>query len=369
MSGFLQSYLLDVFLSLLIVAGTLILFNFLRKFMHTNLMRKNRMKLTLFLIIVLAVSMLIEIWEDKSEIVRGIIRYKKFFPGYDTVLLIIAAAVFSHFLQLSLLKKVGNVDIDISKRHKARLIAKWGSWGVFFLFVSVIILLQTGWSNIGTFLGLVGAGVALSLQEYALSFLGWLYVVFSRLYDLGDRIQLDGKVGDVISITPTHTRLLEISMKTPTGQSTGRILTVPNSVVIRNSVYNATSGFPFIWLEIEVVITFESDWEKAVELIMGIAEHNLRQIESEVKRNINQMQDDYAIYYQHLSPKVYTSIKENGVKLTLRFLSPVRSCRQREHDVSQCILTEFRKNPEVELAYPTSRIYKRDEELEVPPFS
>lgn len=366
MSGELQSYILDGVLSLLVICPVILLYFIIKRYLSSSWIKRKHVKIIFFLIAILCLSLLIEIWDDKSTVIHNILLYKNFFPGYESIILIISAAIISYLLHLWLLRKViTNSDYDISKRYKMRLIARWASWVTFFILTLIIILLQTGWNNIGTFLGLIGAGIALSLQESVLSLLGWLYIIFGHIYDIGDRIEANAIVGDVIGITPTHTRLLEISTKTSTGQSTGKILTFPNSVVLRNPVYNFTAGFPFIWIEIPTIVTFESDWKKASELILEISKENCAKLEPEVLRNLAQMQDEYAIHYQYLSPKVYTTITDYGVNLTLRLLVPVRSCRQREHEICISLLDTLDKNQKIELAYPTSRIYRRTEELNI----
>ena len=363
MSGFFEGYLLDIIFSVAVLGGALILYLLQKRHFKSNTAKKVHAKVTMGLILILVLSIMLEIWHDKSDYIHKIMLYKRFFPSYDTIIMIMAAAVCFYFLQLWLLRKVVSSEVDLSKKHKIKLIAKWVSWGGFFISVFMIIVFQRGWSNIGTFLGLLGAGVALSMQESVLCLLGWFYIILSHPYDIGDRVELDGKVGDVIGITPTHTRLLEVSMDIKGGQSTGRILTVPNSMAFRSSAFNATSGFPYIWLEISTVVTFESDWEKAREILNEISLENSMQIEAEVKRHISKMQDEYAIHYQYLSPKIYTSIDAIGVNLTLRVLSPVRACRQRENDICVAILTRFSSVANIELAYPTSRIYRRNEEI------
>ncbi len=356
-----KSYYTDITLSVVLIVAAIILSKLLSSHFRKRTSKKARTLLVLILIFILVLSILIELWKDKSDFINHLAIYKDYLPGYDTIILIIAAAVFSHFLQIWLSRRSSDMSQDLSKRHKIKLVARWVSWGFFFLVTAIIFLINQGWGNTGTFLGLIGAGLALSLQETILCFIGWLHIVFNHTYDIGDRIEINGKLGDVISINTTHTRLLEVSMKTIGGQSTGRIMTIPNSQVFRGSVLNSTCGFPFIWLEVITSVTFESDINLAIETIMNIAERSQLKIEPEVMKDLTLMQDDYAIHYRHLTPMVYSRIIDQGVELTLRFLSPVRSARQRENDISLDILQEFNKIPQIEIAYPTSRLYRRNE--------
>lgn len=358
------TYYSDIFLSIVVIFGALILCKLLSAHLNKKSSKRTRTVLVLILVLILVISILLEIWKDKSDFINEVALYKHFLPGYDTIILIIAAAVFSHFLQIWLQRKSYDYKNDLSKRHQIKLIARWVSWAIFFISTGIIILIQRGWGNAGTFLGLIGAGLALSLQETLLCIIGWMYIIFNRTYEIGDRIEINGKLGDVIGITSSHTKLLEVSMSIQGGQSTGRILSVPNSQVFRNPVFNSTHGFPFIWTEVSIVITFESDYDLAIETILDVAKRSPLKIEPEVMQDILDMQEEYAIHYRHLTPTVYSRIVDNGIKLTLRFLSPVRACRKREHDMSLGILKAINDIDHIEIAYPTSRIFRRTEELD-----
>ena len=121
-------------------------------------------------------------------------------------------------------------------------------------------------------------------------------------------------------------------------------------------------GFPFVWDEIPVVVTFESDWEEAEKLLLEKAEVEADKIERQVKLQIKRMQNRYAIRYKHLTPTVYTSITDNGVKVTLRYLCPVRERRAMTHRLSRNILQAFINHPRIDFAYPTPRIFRNDRE-------
>ncbi len=57
--------------------------------------------------------------------------------------------------------------------------------------------------------------------------------------------------------------MLEVGNWVHADQGTGRILHVPNGFVFKNTVANYDEAFGYIWNELEVTVTFESDWRKA----------------------------------------------------------------------------------------------------------
>ena len=250
--------------------------------------------------------------------------------------------------------------VEIESRHRIRLATTW--FGVGALLIALAVVWLSGVANLGMFLGIFGAGLALSMQETVLCIMGWLLLVFRRPYDIGDRIEIGGAKGDVIGVGVMQTSMLEVGNWVGGDQSTGRMLIIPNSMLFRGPVYNYSKGFPFVWDEIGVIVTFESDWEAARDLMLEEAEIEAEKIENEVKRQIAVMQSRYAIRYQQLTPIVYTSIADNGVKLTLRYLCPVRERRAITHRISQNLLRAILQHPKIDLAYPTTRLFRNTEE-------
>ncbi len=222
---------------------------------------------------------------------------------------------------------------------------------VFFIWVQNL-------NSITIFLGVASAGLALALQEVILSIAGWMLILMRHPFEVGDRIELNGVKGDVIDIRLFQTSLLEIGNWVDADQSTGRIVNIPNSYVYKAENYNYSRGFEFIWHEIPLLLTFESDWQKGKEIIMAHAKKLNEGLEEEVRRKIDVMRNRYMIYYGKLTPIVYVNIKDSGVELTLRYLTEAKKRRFTQDFLCQAILDDFNKEPQVNFAYPTYRIVK-----------
>lgn len=213
-------------------------------------------------------------------------------------------------------------------------------------------------NSITIFLGVAGAGLALALQEVILCVAGWLLILIRHPYETGDRIEINGIKGDVIDIRLFQTSLLEIGNWVNADQSTGRIVNFPNSFVYKYANYNYSRGFEFIWHEIPILVTFESDWKRGKEIIMVHAQKMAEGMEEKVNRKIDVMRNRYMIYYGKLTPIVYVSIKDSGIELTLRYLTEAKMRRDTQDALCQAILDDLEKEPNVNLAYPTYRIVK-----------
>ncbi|NQT46998.1 MAG: mechanosensitive ion channel family protein [Candidatus Omnitrophica bacterium] len=207
-------------------------------------------------------------------------------------------------------------------------------------------------------LSVIGAGLVVSLAEVFLCIAGWFLIITRRPFDTGDRIEFGGVKGDVIDIRLFQTSLLEIGNWVVADQSTGRIVHIPNSMIFKSPSFNYTRGFEFIWNEVKIVVTFESDWKKAKAIMVKQAQKEGNRIKEEVDKRIRHMSKHYLIYYEKLTPIVYTNIIENGVELSLRYLTQAKERRHTQDELCQKILDEFENEKGINFAYPTYRIIK-----------
>ena len=211
--------------------------------------------------------------------------------------------------------------------------------------------------NLGTFLGLAAVGIAIALADPLKNIAGWFYLLLRRPYRVDDRVEIDGIAGDIIDIRMFHTTLLEIGNWVEADQSTGRLVHVPNGKVLSTSVYNATEGFGYLWHEVAVSITFESDWKRAEQLVLGVLDTIGDHTADEAAARIRRASRAYKIRYTHLTPTVYVSVRNNGVLLTGRLLVETRRRRAADQQVWRGILDAFAAEPTVHFAYPTTRTY------------
>lgn len=254
---------------------------------------------------------------------------------------------------------INSQKIDIVQKHSYR---KRASYLGTMLFIIILIPIWSGnaqqWTTV---LSVSGAGIALALHEMLLNIAGWIYLMIRHPYRAGHRIELGDVKGDVIDIQVFQTSLLEIGNWVDGDQSTGRVVHLPHGRLFRDTLYNYTAGFEYLWNELPVLITFESDWERAKEIILSFGEEASQEVQTQVRKKIDQMSREYLIYYRNFSPIIYTKIEDSGVKLTLRYLTEAKKRRGGEDALSRKILKAFEAEPKVEFAYPTYRIFKRGE--------
>ena len=255
---------------------------------------------------------------------------------------------------------INQLKVDIAVRHQYR---KRASYIATFVFIVVLIPIwaETSGQWITVF-SVMGAGIALALHEMLLNIAGWIYILIRHPYRTGDRIEIGNLRGDVIDIRLFQTTLLELGNWVDGDQSTGRVVHMPHGQIFRNPLFNYTQGFEFIWNELPVLLTFESDWEKAKTILLRFGEEASKDVQEQVRRKIDRMSREYLIYYKNFTPIVYTKIEDSGVKLTLRYLTEAKRRRSGEDAISQKVLQALHAESKIDFAYPTYRIYKRGED-------
>ena len=214
-----------------------------------------------------------------------------------------------------------------------------------------------GMASLGTFLGLASAGLAVALHDTIANVAGFLFIEARKPFRVGDRIELGAVKGDVIDIRLFQFSVVEVGNWVDADQSTGRIVHVPNSMTLRLPLSNYHIGFEYIWNEIPVLVTFESEWKKAKELLLGIGKENAEYLSQGAQTQVRQAARKYLIVAGKLTPTVYTTVKDSGVMLTIRYLVDPRQRRGTEQKIWEDILDAFHKEPNIELAYPTTRFY------------
>jgi small-conductance mechanosensitive channel len=206
-----------------------------------------------------------------------------------------------------------------------------------------------------TYLGLLSAGVAIALKEPLTNLVGWAYIGWQKPFKIGDRIQIGTYAGDVIDINLFQISLMEIGNWVAADQSTGRIVHIPNSQIFLQPQVNATEEFEYLWNEIPITITYESDWEQAKEILLTITAENAPQ-EKEVRAALDNRKDSkYLYFYHHISPIIYSSIADVGITLTIRYMCGSRQRRSSAAKIQEEALTAFTAHPKIEFAYPTHR--------------
>ncbi|HEX2166742.1 MAG TPA: mechanosensitive ion channel domain-containing protein [Longimicrobiales bacterium] len=220
-----------------------------------------------------------------------------------------------------------------------------------------------GFRYLATFLGIAAAGLVIALKEPLLNIAAWLFLIWRRPFSVGDRIEVSGHIGDVIDVRIFQFSLLEVGNWVGADQSTGRVIHVPNGLLFTEPVANYTRGFPYIWNELEIAITYESNWRAAKALLLEVAKEHGHTLTDEAEDEVLALGRRFMIFYTTLAPTVYTRISDRGIALAVRYVCDPRRRRDSEQEIWEAALDAFAAHEEIDLAYPTQRFFDRASEV------
>ena len=282
--------------------------------------------------------------------------FTKFFT-YSSIQAKIIATIIAFILffviKKLILRIVYNTTENVKTRYQWHKITSYISFSLISIIIANIWL--EGIESIATYLGLVSAGIAIALKEPLTNLTGWLYIIWRSPFDVGDRIQLGHETGDVIDTNLFNFTLMEIGNWVDADDHTGRLIHVPNGLIFTATLANYGKGFKYIWNEMPVLVTFESDWRKAKNILLKIVHENSIIQTKSAEKKFKEAKKVFMLKKPDLEPTVITKVEDSGVELTLRYLCRPDMRRETEHKIWEDILDEFDKYDNIDFAYPTQR--------------
>ena len=228
-------------------------------------------------------------------------------------ILVIHAAF--RLLEQTLPRRFGRADA----RYKVRKFVVFSGYLSILLFLAFVFEDRLGRLSFG--IGVVGAGVAVALQDVLASFAGAFSIGFSKLYAVGDRVQIGDTRGDVIDIGLLRTTLMETGSWVSGDLYNGRIVLIPNSVVLKGSVFNYSQGFRFIWDEIRVLFTNTSDCQFARETLLRVAKEAIGEYLVEAQTSWKAISDNYRSENPPLEPTVTLVVVGGSLEFSLSYVT------------------------------------------------
>ncbi len=221
----------------------------------------------------------------------------------------------------------------------------------------VVLLIWLGPSaDLTVAMGIVGAGVAFASQEVIGSFAGYLNIVTGSLYRIGDRVRIGAVTGDVVDISILRTTVMEIGEWVRADQYTGRVVSVANRVVFSDPVFNYTQRWAYLWDEIVVPVTYESDWRRAEELMLEHAREYTSNLRAQAAAELEALGERYPLAKATVDPTLYLVMTDNWIEMTLRYVVAARDRRQVRAELHRELLQHFAEEENITVASATIEI-------------
>lgn len=268
--------------------------------------------------------------------------------GYQTFL----AFTFVYIIFKTIFEKRVIAQIEDSKtRYSFRK-----TISILYLAVLLLVIIRIWVIETETLLvtyGLVGAGVAVSLQDFFRNFAGGIAIFLTKMYVVGDRIEVEANYGDVIDIGILYTTVLELRQWVAGDQATGGLTVIPNGFVLSKPVHNYTKDNTFIWDEMEIPLTYDSDWKTAIKRMVEIVKEETMQMITRAEQELSTLRLKYYLSERDVEPAVFVRLTDNWILLHLRYITDVRQRRAVSNRISQEILKELEQAKDIKIASET----------------
>jgi small-conductance mechanosensitive channel len=235
------------------------------------------------------------------------------------LLIIFAIALVGLFFSSWVDSIVSSFSMDRRQVESLRTVSRVGSQ-ILALFLILLVLFGPP-GQLGTFLGLAGAGLTVALKDFIVSFLGWFVLMGKNGIRLADWVEINGVTGEVVQIGPFHTVLLETGNWTDSGHPTGRRVTFTNSYAIEGHYFNFSTTGQWLWDELQVVLPAGKDPYPMVEAIrkkvLEATQQSMQQAEEEWSKASNSRE------MAGFSAKPAISVKPvvGGIELGVRYIT------------------------------------------------
>lgn len=211
---------------------------------------------------------------------RGVLKY-----ALRGIAMILVIVLISLFFDGWLERLLGKMSMDRRQVETLRTVSRVSVQIVAVLFILLVIFGPP--TQLGTFLGLTGAGLTVALKDFIVGFLGWFVLMGKNGIRLGDWVEINGVTGEVVELGMFHTVLLETGNWTDSGHPTGRRVTFTNSFAIEGHYFNFSTSGQWLWDELQVVLPMGLDPYPIVDAIqkkvLEATSESARQAEEEWK--------------------------------------------------------------------------------------
>jgi len=174
--------------------------------------------------------------------------------GVITILVILLIGI---FFDVWLERLLGKLMLDRRLLETLRTVTRVAVQVFSVLFILLVIFGPPG--QLGTILGLAGAGLTVALKDFIVAFLGWFVLMGKNGIRLGDWVEINDVSGEVVELGMFHTVLLETGNWTDSGHPTGRRVTFTNSFAIEGHYFNFSTSGQWLWDELQLVLPSGED--------------------------------------------------------------------------------------------------------------
>jgi small-conductance mechanosensitive channel len=239
--------------------------------------------------------------------------------GMIGVVIILGILLVGLFFDGWLENLLGKTSLDRRQVETLRTVTRVSLQVFAVLFILLVIFGPP--SQLGTFLGLAGAGLTVALKDFIVGFLGWFVLMGKNGIRLGDWVEINGVTGEVVELGMFHTVLLETGNWTDSSHPTGRRVTFTNSFAIEGHYFNFSTSGQWLWDELQIVVPVGQDPYPVVAAIqkkvLEATAEGAQQAEKEWKGTVRSRE----MSSQTAAPGINIKPVIGGIEISVRYVT------------------------------------------------
>jgi small-conductance mechanosensitive channel len=128
-------------------------------------------------------------------------------------------------------------------------------------------------------------------------------------------------------------------------------------VVFSDPVFNYTQHWRYIWDEIVVPITYDSNWQRATQIMLEHGQEYSSHLQNQAEAQLQDMMKRYPVLRDTpVEPMLYVVMTDNWIEMTLRYVVEARNRRTVKGRLHHTLLRRFEAEPDITIASMTVEI-------------
>lgn len=184
----------------------------------------------------------------------------------------------------------------------------------------------------------IAAAIAISGKEMIMCFVGSAYRTMAKCYSVGDHIEINNLRGRVIDFNLFGTTLMEIGPGRHAHQLTGRLFTIPNSLLFTHTVFREDFSEEYTVHVVSVPLAVEANLLQAEAILMAAATDICEPFMEKAQKFMAKMEAMHMVDSPSVKPRASIQIVDEKHALVMVRIGIPPSQKQK---VEQAILHRF----------------------------
>jgi small-conductance mechanosensitive channel len=211
------------------------------------------------------------------------------------------------------------LSADRTRLHTLRVVIRFALQALGVLLILLVIVGAP--KQMPTILGLAGAGLTVALKDFIVAFVGWFILMGRNGLRMGDWVEINGVVGEVVEINLWHTVLLETGNWTDTGHPTGRKVAFMNSFAIEGHYFNFSTSGQWLWDEIQILVPATDNPYQIVDAIQKVVMRETETNAQSAEQEWQKAMSHYRVRSVSAAPAINLRPTNAGVEVHVRYIT------------------------------------------------